>query len=140
MKRIDKQFTEWVDWNWNPKHQHNRQVTKAELVRVLVCGVITLVTGLMLFGVVGCQEEHKVWGQGEIPAGYQEYFGTDNTARLGYVLSKAVDRNSVIIYGFDTKDPNGQPVRKRGLIERITALEDKVNKLEIDNGRPSDSP
>ena len=78
--------------------------------------------------VCGCQEEQKVWGIGETPTEYQEYFGNGNNARLNHKQNLIIDSQTAILYGVTTKDPNGQQVRKRGLIERITALEDRVSK------------
>lgn len=92
--------------------------------------VIVMVTATLL---AGCQESQRVWGQGELPVDYQEMFGNSNSARLDYAQTQIINRHNGIIYGFDTKDPNEQPVRKRGLIERVTALEsleERVRKLE----------
>ena len=90
-----------------------------------------VILGLLALSLIaGCQEEQKVWGKGDPPMAYQEIFGNDPTARLNYVQTQQLDRNSFIIYGVEGKDPNGQPIRKRGLIERITALEDRVKKIE----------
>jgi hypothetical protein len=87
------------------------------------------------FLLCGCQEsqQSKTWGQGETPAAYQELFGNSNNARLNFVQSERMDQHRALIYGLNVKDANGQPVRKRGLIERVTALEDlkdRVKKLE----------
>lgn len=123
---------------------------------------IVAVLAAVAFLVCGCQEEQKIWGQGETSTEYQEYFGNSNTARFGYVLAQTTNRNTVAIF-----DPNGilayiakldariktleaanpnakieafvslnsEQHKKIGQtqirsFERITALEDRVNKIE----------
>lgn len=80
----------------------------------------------------GCQEEQKskVWGKGELPAPWRELFGKDNISRLNFAQTEASNRHQALIFGVNVKDPNGQPVRKRGLIERVKALEEQIEALE----------
>ena len=88
----------------------------------LVMAVLAMVA--LLFA--GCQEAQQTprdWGQGDLPVAWQSMFGNDNLAHLNYKQSLVLDQRGAIIYGIDIKDPNGAQVRKRGLIERITALE-----------------
>ena len=40
------------------------------------------------------------------------------------------ERQEGIIFGSNTKDPTGKPTRKRGLIERVTTLEDLTDRVE----------
>lgn len=82
-----------------------------------------IVVAILAFVILlaGCQKSQ--WGRGDPPAKWRKTFGNDNMARLNYVQTQRVDEHRAIISGVTIKDPNGQPVRKRGLIERITTLE-----------------
>ncbi len=102
-----------------------------------MCLVVIILVALA-FVTCGCEEvqQTKQYGRGDPPAGWQDMFGNDNLARLNFAQSQAVDRQATIIYGINAKDPNGQIVRKRGLIERVTtleSLEERVRKLEDPN-------
>ncbi len=98
--------------------------------------LVMAVLAIMALLFAGCKEAQRtpqVWGQGELPIRFQELFGKSNLARLNFVQTQRADNHQALIYGIDAKDPNGQTVRKRGLIERITALEaleERVKKLE----------
>lgn len=55
-----------------------------------VLGVCVLMACL-----TGCIEEQqapKLWGQGDPPADWQEFFGNDNNSRLNYMQSQYIDR------------------------------------------------
>lgn len=97
-------------------------------------------TILLALVVGGCNEAQQVpqqrWGQGELPEDWQNTFGNDNLARLNFAQTQRINQHQALIFGGSIKDPNGQTVRKRGFIERITtleALEDRVRKLEKAN-------
>ena len=92
----------------------------------------------LLVGVCGgCNEAQQapqqVWGQGSPPAVWQSWFGNGNLARLNFVQTQRIDQYQGLIYGLDTKNPDGKAIHKRGLIERVTSLEsliERVKKLE----------
>lgn len=88
----------------------------------LMIVIIFVILGCLIL-LTGCQEEQKVYGQGELTSEWISYFGTDNDARVNFL-------QQAILYGINTKDAQGKAVHKRGLIERVTALEDKVKKIE----------
>lgn len=78
----------------------------------------------------GCTEQQKIvepktWGTVDLPAHYVETFGDDNPSRLAYVTSTELDKIRFIVYGVNIKAEDGKVTRKRGLIERVTALEGK---------------
>ena len=58
------------NWTWQAK--------------LAAIGTVLLLVAFVMF-LTGCQEEQKVWGQGDPPADYQSMFGNDNAARLDYV-------------------------------------------------------
>ena len=92
---------------------------------------VLLASLLMLVVILsGCQEQQVVWGVGDPPIEWQASFGNDNLARLNYVQSGILDRVQPIVYGLNIQDPNGKQTHKRGLIERVTALEDRVTILK----------
>ena len=106
-------------------------------MRVLWILMIVWIIAIML-GAVGCEEAQQQWGKGDPPESWQKMFGNDNIARLNFVQTQTMNQHQAIIYGLDVKDPNGQPVRKRGLVERITTLEslsERVMKLEDEHIR-----
>lgn len=76
------------------------------------------------------KEEPRKWGKGEPPAEYQDLFGNSNNARLDFVQTDRINQHQNIIYGFNQQTPDGNVQRKRGLIERITALEDEIANLK----------
>ena len=92
-------------------------------IEICLVMVVLAIMALLFTGCEEAQRTPKVWGQGDLPVAWQNMFGNDNLARLNYKQSIVLDRQGAIIYGIDIKDPNGAQVRKRGLIERITALE-----------------
>lgn len=58
----------------------------------------------------GCQEsQKKVWGKGELAAGWIEFFGDDNTARLDWLQTKTINEQG----------------------QRIADLNEKIRMLEI---------
>ena len=92
---------------------------------------VLLVAALVLLS--GCFEsqQKKVWGQGELSAEWRGYFGNSNIARLNFMQTQKIDQHQALIHGLDAKDPDGKPMRKRGLIERVTTLESLEARLEI---------
>lgn len=58
-----------------------------------VCIVIALFAVVVL---TGCVEEQQVqqppiWGKGDLPTGWQEYFGNDNGSRMNFRQSQVID-------------------------------------------------
>lgn len=57
---------------------------------------ILILLGLA-FVVCGCQEAQqtqRVWGQGDPPADWQDFFGNDNISRLDFVHSQLLQRHA----------------------------------------------
>lgn len=59
--------------------------------------VMIIVVALLTQVLAGCQEvrrapQTEVWGQGDLPADWQGYFGEDNVARLDYVQTQTINR------------------------------------------------
>ena len=109
-----------------------KTLLRGTIIVLMVVG-IAFCMGLLSVLLTGCNEvqrQPRVWGQGELPAEWEGFFGNGNGARLDYMQSKMLDQQGVIIFGADTKGADGKSVRKRGLIERITALEGMVEQLE----------
>lgn len=101
-----------------------------------LCWVIVALVAIALV-VCGCNEEQRIWGQGDLPPGWVGFFGKDNTARLDFVQTReinqagqVINQHHAIIYGLDIKDPNGPTVYKRGLIERVTTLESLADRIK----------
>ena len=93
------------------------------LVFIVLAGIICLLTG--------CQEQQKVWRQGDPPADYQEFFGNSNTARLNYVQAQILNRHAAELYGVDINDPNNeQTFHKGGVIKLLITLEERIKKIE----------
>lgn len=69
---------------------------------------------LLAFSLVatGCQEpqQSKVWGEGELSANWQSFFGNGNLARLNFVQTQALNKQ-------------GQAMAE--LVERVRKLEDR---------------
>ncbi len=100
-------------------------------MRTTIVLLIVLILALLFLG--GCNEERKVWGQGDPTAEWRGYFGNGNLSRLNFVQTEMMNKQRALIFGLDAKDPDGKPVRKRGFIERITTLEglaERVKKME----------
>lgn len=99
---------------------------KGDIVFAVIA--IVLVCLLMAF-MSGCEESQqpaKVWGQGELPADHQDFFGNDNTARLDYVQNRLLDKHSAIlkviairVLALEAVDPNAM---------RLEALESGMEK------------
>lgn len=93
-----------------------------------VIAAVIIITGLIL-SIVGCQEvqrapQTKVWGQGDLPADWQGFFGADNSARLDYVQTQTINRMGQAISQLAERvrkleaDPNDAyeaELKKRGL-------------------------
>lgn len=94
--------------------------------------LILLVAGLVS-GCIESEQSPQVWGRGDPPVAWRNMFGDDNIARLNFVQTNNINRNQGMIFGIDIEGVDGKPVHKRGLIERVTTLEDlveRVRKLE----------
>ncbi len=98
-----------------------------------LCITMIILMCLALVACGGCEEamQQAKWGQGDPPVEWQNMFGNDNIARLNFVQTQAANQHQAIIYGFEAKDPDGQVVRKRGLIERVITLEGQIEKLKV---------
>lgn len=91
-----------------------------------LCITMIVLACLALVACGGCEEAQQQWGKGDPPESWQNMFGNDSIARLNFVQTQTINQHQAIIYGVTLEDPNGQPVRKRGLVERITTLEGLV--------------
>ncbi len=107
-----------------------------------LCWMIVVLVAIAILFCGGCNEDQKIWGQGELPADWKGFFGTSNGARLDIVQTReinqtgqVVNQHHAIIHGLDIPDPNGPTVHKRGLIERVTALEGLIESLDALNAR-----
>ena len=62
--------------------------------------IMLMVTVLiaMAFVVGGCQEaekpQPKVWGQGDLPTAFEDFFGNSNLSRLNYKQTEAINEIS----------------------------------------------
>lgn len=70
--------------------------------------ILTVFTlAIVMVALTGCTEsERPVYGVGELPAEYQEYFGNDNGARLDFVQNEAINQLSARIGRLEGGDPN----------------------------------
>ena len=91
--------------------------------------LLILVVLMLLVAGTGCQDEQKQFGAGDTPDHWQEWFGNKNGARLNYLQQQEIEKLRAVIYGVKSVDDAGNPVHKRGLIERVTALEGQIDKL-----------
>ena len=94
--------------------------------KVTELSIVIIVLLLLTFVMCGCNEAQKQWGNGDPPAEWQDWFGNENTARLDFVQTQALDRQQSVIYGTDQKQPDGTVKHVMGLLERIAAFE-KLN-------------
>jgi len=94
-----------------------RKMKTALLIIVLMC---------LLAVISGCNDTQKQFGKGDLPDHWQEWFGPDNTARLDYVQQQQIERLQATIYGVNGTDENGDTVHKPGLIDKVTALEQRA--------------
>lgn len=83
-----------------------------------VVAAVIIITGLIL-AVAGCNEvqQTKVWGQGDLPSDWQGFFGESNTARLDFVQTRTLNRQSQIIIELMARvrkleDPNEAVTKK----------------------------
>ncbi len=79
-------------------------------MRTVILVAILIVLALV---VCGCNEAQQkaVWGQGELPTGWQSFFGSDNTARLNFVQTNTINKQG----------------------QSITELAERVRLLESEN-------
>ncbi len=73
--------------------------------------------------------EPPVWGKGELPADYVDFFGTDNAARLNKAQSDMLNRHQVVIHGLD-RTKEGENSHMNGLIDMVVNLQNRVKVLE----------
>jgi hypothetical protein len=75
---------------------------KSNIVIVLMFIAMAVILLLM-----GCTEsEQPVYGNGEPPAEYQDYFGNDNGARLDFVQNQAISELALRVQVLEGVDPN----------------------------------
>ena len=91
--------------------------------------IVTLILVAVL--VSGCFENQRTWGKGELPKEWQDYFGDGNNSRMNYVQSQAIDKHQALLYGLNTRGPNGKIVRKKGIIERLAEVRAAVDEIKI---------
>lgn len=58
-----------------------------------LCWIIVVLVAIAIL-VCGCQEEQKtqVWGEGELPVKWREWFGDDNGSRLDFVQVETINK------------------------------------------------
>ena len=66
-----------------------------------VVAAVIIITGLIL-SIAGCQPQaevipDKVWGQGDLPDDWQEFFGNENMARLNFVQTQSINNQGKAI-------------------------------------------
>lgn len=109
-------------------HFLNKSITKSVMVSMVIATIL----------LTGCTETQKRFGDGDPSAEYIAIFGNGNNARLNFMQSQELDRLRMIVYGFNQKQKDGSVKRKRGLIERVTALE-STDLKEPSNGNISNT-
>lgn len=87
-----------------------------------LCLILIGITGFLLLVLGGCNEaqiSRKVWGQGDLPSDWQDFFGEGNIARLDFVQTQAINKQGQAIAVLAERvrkleaDPND--VKKKGL-------------------------
>ncbi len=97
--------------NANAKMQ--AKIMKAAMVLQVIAIIFMVLTLLTLSGCKESQqvEQTPVWGKGDLPPHWIEYFGNDNTARLDFKQSQIIDEvvRRVITLEINQyiPDPNG---------------------------------
>ncbi len=83
----------------------------------ILCLILIVITGGLLILLGGCNErQRKVWGQGDLPAEWQGFFGDGNVSRLDFVQTNAVNRQG----------------------QALAELAERVRKLEADPNEAGD--
>jgi hypothetical protein len=102
-----------------------------------ICILLAMVLAAITFSVVcgGCQEERKVWGQGEPPGDYTKWFGNDNMARLNFVQTERLNILSQQIAALAEQNAAQHKI----LGESDIDLYGRVRKLEIMDPNTSDN-
>ncbi len=94
---------------------------------IVFAAIAIIVVCVIMAFMSGCDEAQQkpVWGNGELPADHQEFFGNDNTARLDYVQNRVLDKHAAIlkiiairVLALEAVDPNA-------VTDRLDALEAK---------------
>jgi outer membrane murein-binding lipoprotein Lpp len=86
---------------------------------------IVYILVLLVVLIAGCQvaqraPQTKVWGQGDLPADWQGFFGEDNVARLDYVQTQTINKMGQAIAELAVRvrkleaDPNDAKPKKKG--------------------------
>ena len=100
--------------------------------KVIVISMVFVILACLIL-LTGCQEgqkQEKVWGQGQPPTTWTDYFGNGNNARLDFMQNRAIEGTQAVIYGANTKDVQGNVIHKQGIFERIDEMNDRLDKLE----------
>ena len=87
---------------------------------------------VILLAGAGCQDEQKtpetkIWGNGEPPGQWKEYFGNDNTARLNFLQAQIIDRHSKQIAELIKSNSKQHEIMGKSdidLYKRVRKLED----------------
>lgn len=101
-----------------------KDVVLAALAVIAIC--------LMMAFMSGCVEEErtsKVWGDGELPADFISFFGTDNGARLDKAQNDMLNRHQAVIHGVDQTEGDKKK-HIPGLVDIVMALDRRVKALE----------
>jgi hypothetical protein len=69
--------------------------------------LISIVIIIVMVIICGCQEEHtapaKIYGQGDLPQGWIDYFGDDNNARLNLIQTNRINNLGKAVAGLQIK-------------------------------------
>lgn len=102
---------------------------KGDIVFAVIAVILICLAMVFLSGCIEEEQRPQQWGQGELPADHQEYFGNDNTARLDYVQNRVLDKHGAIlkviairVLALEAVDPNAM---------RLEALESGMEKLTL---------
>lgn len=95
--------------------------------------IVMLVLTAAAFVLSGCQESQapKVWGNGELPADYQEMFGNRNPDRLNYAQNDLINKHEVLLRGLNGKDKAGNPIHQNGVIDIVLNLQSRIERIEV---------
>lgn len=86
---------------------------------------------IMFVLAVGCQEEQKVWGQGELQADWTEFFGTGNGSRLDFVQTQRINAHNATLQELIKRVQILEAENPAELAERVRKLEDATEKGNI---------
>ena len=101
---------------------------------------ITLVLIVICLLLVGCQEAQKVWGEGDLPADWESYFGSSNISRLLHHRIVEEEETKLIREQIDLycarefeklrKANKQNEIKIQTLIDKNTVLKERIKKLE----------